>query len=228
MKVSVLLPTYNRVNMLPKAIESFLNQDYDNAELLILDDCSTDSTAEYLSQFANHEKIKVFIGTVNLAPPSNQNFLWDKATGDLVCQLHDDDQLTKDSLSKRVDLFNKEPSLQVVYGGAYLQNINGDSIGLFSGTPPDKNLILKHEYINFTTLMYRRDIGFKMHPELRYYFDWLFKIRCLNECVVGYTPEPVMFYTMHEGQESSIARATGVNPEQDRLMRIKLTEYGYR
>ena len=56
-KVSVLMPTYNRVDMLPLAIESFLNQDYDNSNLYILNNGSTDGTAEYLSQFANHERL---------------------------------------------------------------------------------------------------------------------------------------------------------------------------
>ena len=56
MMVSVLMPTYNRVDMLPKAIESFLNQDYENATLFILNNGSTDGTKEYLNSI-QHERI---------------------------------------------------------------------------------------------------------------------------------------------------------------------------
>ena len=225
-KVSVLLPTYNRADYIERAIESYLEQDYKNTELIVLNDNSTDNTKEVLEKYNEHPRIIIWHSDVNMSPPNNQNFLWEIATGDLVCQLHDDDALTKDSISKRVALF--KPETQVVWGGAILQNIHGDRQGLFSGQEPDKNRILKDEYINFTTLMYQRDLPFKFDGTLRYYFDWLFKIRCLNECVCAYTPDPVMYYSMHEGQESSIARATGVNPIQDQLMRLKLIELGYR
>ena len=48
MKVSVLMPTYNRVDSLKESVNSFINQDYKDADLFILNNGSTDSTAEYL------------------------------------------------------------------------------------------------------------------------------------------------------------------------------------
>ena len=48
--VSVIIPTYNRASTLPRAIKSVLNQDYENLELIVVDDASTDETAEVLSR----------------------------------------------------------------------------------------------------------------------------------------------------------------------------------
>lgn len=228
MKVSVLMATHNRggkgydMSLVERAIRSFLMQDYDNSELLILNDGSTDDTSEILKQFSGHKRIKIFDHKHNLRPPNNWNFLWDKADGDLVCQLHDDDELTPNSLTIRVDLFKQNHELQVVYGGIYQNNLSGTDEILFPGQNPDVKRIVRDEYINFTTLMYRRDLPFRFDPDLRYYFDWLFKIRCLKECEVGYTKESVMYYTVHLGQETVKCRQFGLNQSEEIKMREKL------
>jgi len=103
MIVSVLMPTYNRVDMLPGAIDSFLNQDYDNAKLFILNNGSTDGTADFLKQYKHHPKIEVITLSHNILPPHNFNLLLhDYAYGDLVCHLHDDDRLLPNGISLRV------------------------------------------------------------------------------------------------------------------------------
>lgn len=223
------MATYNRGNingvcLVEKAIQSFLNQDYENSELIILNDGSTDNTSEILQKYIDHPKITIFDFKDNKLPPNNWNWLWEQAKGDLICQLHDDDELTTDSLSARVKHFKDDPELQVMYGGVILQNIYGHRQGLASGQAPDKNRILKEEYINFTTLMYKRDIPFRFDPEIRYYFDWLFKIRCLTECKTSYTPDPVMYYSMHYGQESNKCRRENMNEPEEKRMRLKLKQ----
>jgi glycosyltransferase involved in cell wall biosynthesis len=232
MLVNVLMATYNRAQkvngepMVQRAIESFLCNDYQNSILTILNDCSTDNTAEIINQYHGHERIKIYHGEKNKLPPNNWNWLWNKAIedneGDLICQLHDDDVLTFDSLSKRVALFNAET--QVVYGGVYTQNIDEVPMSTVMADEPNKDRIMVDEYINFTTLMYRRDLPFHFEPTLRYYFDWLFKIRCLKECNVNYTPDPVMLYTVHQGQETNKCRRENMNKPDEAAMRVILKE----
>jgi len=223
MKVSVIMPTYNRVTMLERAVNSFLNQTYKDAILFILDNGSTDGTAEYLTQFENHPTIKVATSTHNLIPPNNFNtLLHHYACGDLVCHLHDDDELTPDSIELRVNAFIKDPSLQVVYGGW----ITNDRVYLAEA--PDKNRILKDEYVNFLTMMWRiPEVDGTFDIDLRYYHDWLFKIKCFQEYKVGYIPSPVIKYTIHLGQASIECRKLGMNGIEEQIMRNKLKEqYG--
>lgn len=215
MKVSVLMPTYNREDMLKKAVQSFIDQDYENAELIILNNGSTDNTSEVIKSFTD-QRIKYLHCVTNIKPPKNLNYLWDFASGELICQLHDDDQLTKESLSTRVKKFHDNSSVQVVYGGW----ITGDRI--YPGLPPDKERILREEYINFTTMMYRTDLKYRLDEDFEYYFDWYFKIKCLKNCVVDYVKEPVMKYQIHSGQESIKCRREGKNAIEERLMRSKL------
>lgn len=228
MRVSVLMATYNRgfeVNGVPlveRAILSFLNQDYANAELVILNDGSTDNTSAILKKFKYNNRIRIYEFDANKRPPNNWNWLWSMAQGDLICQLHDDDELTPDSLTLRVQEFLRDPSLQVVYGGVQTQNLCATDFHIYPGEVPDINRIWREEYINFTTLMYRADLPFHFDPDLRYYFDWLFKIRCLTECNTGYVQKSVMRYTVHHGQETNKCRRENMNGPDEKLMREKL------
>jgi len=228
LKVTVLMATYNRataVNGLPlveRAIHSFLNQDYANSNLIILDDASTDNTAEILSKYENHPRITIHYGTSNKLPPNNWNWLWEQvpADTDLICQLHDDDEFTIDGISSRVAMFTSE--IQVVYAGVIAQNMQKTDETFYPGQPVDVDRIWKEEYINFVTLMYRPNLPFRFDPTLRYYFDWLFKIRCLTECNCAYLSGSVMHYTVHSGQETNKCRRENANEREEKLMREKL------
>lgn len=230
MKVTVLMATYNRtalvngITLLERSIISFLNQDYKNADLIILNDGSTDDTIKILQKYEGHPKIKIHNFTGNKRPPNNWNWLWEQSNADLICQLHDDDELTENGITLRVNEFTKDPSLDVVYGGVFTQNIQATDLQIIKAQKPDKERIKVDEYINFVSLMYRPTIPFRFDPELRYYFDWLFKIRCLQECKVGYIEEPVMFYTVHHGQETNKCRRENMNIPEEKFMRHKLSE----
>lgn len=226
-KVSVIMPTYNRLGFLKKAIESFKNQDYDNAELLVLDNACTDGSTEYLSGL-NHHKIKVIHRTVN-NPIDWLNFLWNHADGDLICQLHDDDELTTDSISLRVNAFESNEFLEVCYAGWFTQDKDGDRTGLFFGEAPNPYRIINKEYINFTTMMWKNSIKskFMFEEALIFYADWHFKIRCAMECCMTAVKEPVMKYTVHGGSASNRCRALGQNAPEEQLMRKQIKDiYG--
>ncbi len=227
------MATYNRMQkvngmaMVERSIISFLKQDYKDADLIILNDGSTDDTTHVLNKYMGHPKITIYNFTTNKLPPNNWNWLWEvaeeKGGYDLICQLHDDDELAENGITLRVNKFIEEPSLEVVYGGVFTQNLYATDLQIHKGQMPDKERIKRDEYINFVSLMYRPNIPFRFDPELRYYFDWLFKIRCLQECKVGYIEEPVMFYTVHYLQESNKCKRENMNASDEKLMREKLS-----
>ena len=69
-KISVILPCYNSEKFIRKSITSVLNQDYDNFELIIIDDGSTDKTQNILKTFSNNKKIKIKKNRNNSGKPS--------------------------------------------------------------------------------------------------------------------------------------------------------------
>ena len=74
-KVDILLATYNGEKYLKEQIESVLSQTYDNIQIIISDDCSTDKTREILKEYEKNDKIKVFYQEKNLGYVKNFEFL---------------------------------------------------------------------------------------------------------------------------------------------------------
>jgi len=81
MKVSVLIPTYNRSHFLKRCLESVFNQTHENLEIIVYDDGSTDDTKEVLATF-DDPRMHWASGRVNLGDAGARNVLLDMATGE--------------------------------------------------------------------------------------------------------------------------------------------------
>ncbi len=106
MIVSVIIPVFNRFNMVEKSIESVLNQTYNEYEIIVVDDCSTDGIFTY-----PHEKLTIYRLIENSGPGFCRQFGLEKAEGDYILFLDSDDILDSDflrlSIQKHVELNNE-------------------------------------------------------------------------------------------------------------------------
>jgi glycosyltransferase involved in cell wall biosynthesis len=94
---SIILPTYNRRSLLPRAVESVLAQEYTNWELIIIDDGSTDETKEYVIGILNN-KIQYHYHE-NIGRSASRNRGLEKSKGQYICFLDSDDELLPNYLS---------------------------------------------------------------------------------------------------------------------------------
>jgi glycosyltransferase involved in cell wall biosynthesis len=104
--VSVILTTYNRSNLLPRAIESVLTGTYANIELIIVDDASPDRTPEVVSRFKD-PRLQYVRMPENGGVLRARNRGFDRASGDYVTILDDDDELLPDALGVVAAEFEK-------------------------------------------------------------------------------------------------------------------------
>ena len=100
--ISVIMSVYNGETYLAEAIESVVNQTFQNWELIIINDCSTDSTAEILDDFSKRDgRIKVHTNETNLKLPSSLNKAISLSTGKYIARMDADDICLPDRLEKQ-------------------------------------------------------------------------------------------------------------------------------
>ncbi|KJR45344.1 Glycosyltransferase [Desulfosporosinus sp. I2] len=121
-KVSVVIPTYNHARYLPYALDSVINQSYANLEVIVIDDGSTDGTAEVVKPYRS--KVN-YIYKANGGTPSALNLGLSVVTGKYICWLSADDALMEDKVSKQVGLMESDPGL----GFSYTSFMVIDAIG---------------------------------------------------------------------------------------------------
>lgn len=114
-KISVVISTYNRADVLPRAIESVLKQTFSDFELIIIDDGSTDRTREIVENFERKDNRVRYIYQENSGGPSSpKNTGIKNAQGEYIAILDSDDEWMPEKLAKQMALFNENPNLGFV------------------------------------------------------------------------------------------------------------------
>jgi len=125
-KVTIVIPTYNQEKYIAQAIESALKQDYPHIEVVLSDDCSTDSTPKIAKEYIKDKRFRYFRNKKNLGRVANyRKSLYEYAKGDYYLNLDGDDFLIDDSyISKAVEIFLKDKCIVMVMArsGMILEN----------------------------------------------------------------------------------------------------------
>ncbi len=122
-KVSVIIPTYNRSELLKKAVASLKNQSHQNFEIIIIDDFSTDDTAAVVKEMED-DRIIYLKHDTNKGGSEARNTGIKRATGDFIGFLDSDDQWLPRKLEKQLRQFEGQPDVGVVYTGVQVVNEN--------------------------------------------------------------------------------------------------------
>jgi glycosyltransferase involved in cell wall biosynthesis len=122
-KISVCIPTFNRVNLLPYAIESVIQQSYQDFELIICDDGSSDGTPELMSQYTDN-RIKYIRHQQNIGKSNNMRSGFNAASGEYFIKFDDDDRLTPDFLARTVTILEQDSSIDFVGTDHWIIDIN--------------------------------------------------------------------------------------------------------
>jgi glycosyltransferase involved in cell wall biosynthesis len=114
--VSILIPVYNRVNLVGETIDSAINQTYKNIEIIIVDNLSNDGTWELLQKYTQKDnRIRIFQNTENIGPVRNWKRCIDEAKGEYAKILFSDDLISIEYIQDTIDLLN--PSTAFVLTG---------------------------------------------------------------------------------------------------------------
>lgn len=207
--VSVIITTYNHGCYLPDAVESVLSQTHPNTELIIVDDGSTDDTAQVAAAWPAAR----YIRQQNKGLASARNKGLEHATGTYVVFLDADDLLYPDALAVNLKYFARHPACGFVSGGHDLVDEKKNKLE----TPewqvfPEKDhflALLRCDYISMHgAVMYRRDVfaGCRYDERLRACEDYDIYLQVASRYPVFSHGEKVAAYRKHRQSMSSDGR----------------------
>ncbi|MBU2703225.1 glycosyltransferase involved in cell wall biosynthesis [Sporomusaceae bacterium BoRhaA] len=129
-KVSIIIPTYNRQEMLKDAVESAMAQDYPNLEIIVTDNASIDGTDDMMKSYVKDDRIIYFRHDKNMGPVFNgRNACINIATGKYALLLCDDDYLLDSSyISKAINLILENQSIVLVHANCKWLNLSNGSV----------------------------------------------------------------------------------------------------
>ncbi len=122
-KVSVCIPTYNRVQLLQLAIASVQSQTYQDWEVIVCDDGSTDGTAAMMAQITD-SRIRYIRHPQNIGKSNNMRSGFTAATGAYFIKFDDDDRLTPDFLAHTCGILDNDPTIDFVGTDHWVIDIN--------------------------------------------------------------------------------------------------------
>lgn len=149
--ISFVIPFFNSANTIQETIDSIFNQSYDNFEVWIIDDGSTDSVSiDILKMFDGKEKVNI-LHQENKGPSIAKNVGVEKAKGELICFVDSDNILLEDYIKEAVNVFYLNPEIDIVYSdfeffgdrtGIHKSNYI-DSFKIFIGNSIDNCVLIK-------------------------------------------------------------------------------------
>ena len=204
--VSVVIPTHNRAELLKRAINSVLRQTFEDFELIVVDDASSDNTPEVVESI-NDSRIRYVRLKKNSGGPVARNTGIKKARGEFIALLDDDDEWLPNRLELQIEKFEGlEKDVGVVYGGFYYVSqdtgeILGKRIPRYRGNVYAH--FLKENFVGSPTLLIRRECFKKaglFDPKLKSSQDWDMWLRIAKYYKFDYVPAVVAKYYVHGHQ----------------------------
>jgi len=153
--VSIIMPSWNTANFIAESIQCVIDQTYNNWELLIVDDCSTDNTDEVVKPYLKDSRIKYFKNEKNSGAALTRNRAMREAQGEWIAFLDSDDLWTPNKLMTQVKLMNKH-NLFFSYHEYEKIDEDGNPLNIYVSGPKvvDIRRMYNYDYIGQLTMMY--------------------------------------------------------------------------
>jgi len=221
-EISVIIPNYNHASFLQERIGSVLNQTFQDFEVILMDDCSTDNSQEIIKSYKDHKKVsKIILNKTNSGSPFHQ---WQtgiqSTTGKWVWIAESDDYTANDFLEKMMLMVTKHNQVSIAYSDSIIENYAEREKISFSAIKNKKfnthkwehpyfikgidelNETLKWECTinNISAAIFNAQLAKAVAASLlpfKYHGDWLFYIMLATAGNITYTPEKLNTYREH-------------------------------
>lgn len=234
--VSVIIPNYNHAAFLPERLQSILAQTYQDFELIILDDCSTDNSRKIIEQYYQHPKVShIHFNGVNSGGPFHQ---WKKgielAKGEYVWIAESDDWCEPTLLETLVNALDANPACSMAY--VQTHTVNGTNVILQTSLHNKlADVIDGKKYIkdylaascsiwNASMLVFRKRFYSGVSPQFSTFQmsgDWLFYIEMARQGDVFVSGKVLNYFRNHDKDVSGKMYESGKNYlEEIKILKI--------
>jgi glycosyltransferase involved in cell wall biosynthesis len=240
--VSVIVPNYNHEKYLPERLRSIREQTYQNVEIILLDDASTDQSRGILESFSNQESRARFIPN---AQNSGSTFKqWRKglrqARGKYVWLAESDDAAEPEFLEALVEKLESDPELSLAYCQLEMVSPNGQKLGTseepwLSEIDPlrwktdfvndgldeiRRFLVIKNTILNASGVVFRNAEGIAnlVDDSMRLCADWLFWVRLLQRGGVAFVAKPLSRWRLQSSNVRHLPPGELEWPEGERVL----------
>jgi len=212
-RVSVIIPTYKRPKHLRNALESVVNQDYHDIEIIVISDNGSKSefseeTTHIVNSFKRKNsnfKIKLLEHNINRNGAAARNTGISNSTGEFICFLDDDDIYLQGRLSKSIEVLKTtNKTVGAVYCGFLGWNSPENDLNRYKTGDLTLEILLldyKKHYIHTNTATYKReavlkingfDESYRRHQDLEFNLRFFeqYEINAVEECLARLNPEP--------------------------------------
>lgn len=243
MLVSVIVPNYNHSKYLPQRIESILSQSYQDFELIILDDCSTDNSTEVINSYAGNEKVSHIV--LNEQNSGSTFIQWQKgfelAKGELIWIAESDDYCDAGFLQTLVKAFKENKNLALAYCTSNIVDGNGNPLnrndvaskipeGVFDGEEFIKRYMLSGNSVwNASAVVMRKDFALRANKQYMDYKsagDHLFWVELAEMGQVAHTAKKMNYFRQHNNKVTPAKTKDGTTyREEHRIFNYITTKY---
>ena len=210
-RVSAVVPAYNRAVYLREAIDSALAQGFEGLEVVVVDDGSTDATPEILRGYGDRFRVH---RQENAGQSAAVNRGVDLARGEFVAFLDSDDAWLPGKIARAVALLDAEPAAALLY--AAVEMMDGDGRAIPDPRPPRRTpsgavlaSLLEENFVRTPTAVFRRKAFLEAggyDPALRCVNDWDMWLRLATGRPVLRDPVPAARYRLHGDQAVRLRR----------------------
>ena len=208
-KVSIVMAAYNPGRFIVPAIESLLNQTYENLEVIIINDGSTDNTAQLVQPYLQDDRLRYY-EQENAGQTIAKNNGIKHATGEFVGFLDADDFFALNKIEMQISAFDLDPRIGVVYSNAASVNehsqvtkFRSNAWTCYSGIVTEQ--LFRRNFIPFSAAIIRKqaldELG-AFDESIAMGIDWELWLRLSTKYHFHHIDETLLYYRIWEGQMS--------------------------
>lgn len=206
-KVSIITPVFNAEKYLSICIDSVIAQSYQDWELILCDDCSSDGSVGLIEAYAfKEERITLIKSPINQGAGVARNKALELAGGRFIAFLDCDDFWHPEKLEKQLNFLN-QGGFALVFCQYFVVIGNSKEPKYIIRSPKKVSYrrMLCNDYIGFLTVLYDTvHIKKQFMPEIRRRQDWAYKLKLLEKVDFAYgIQEPLAFYRVGNSSLSS-------------------------